>query len=181
MNGNSQTYEKVINISNLPKEKLKRGLCVLGYSIFFSVWVFFALKNTEIMIPVIAAGILCTLMLVLITWKYLFVEYEYAIWYGNFELAKIYSKKKRKSLVNADLKELLLVAPANDEYTAKAEHFEIDKKFFAVSDLDDENVWLLVTGDKDRSRNVVFFEADDTMLSILKSSNPSVFIKNPKM
>ena len=177
MNNNSQTYEKVVNASNSSKEKLKRITAVLLYSVFFAVWLIFALNNPDILVPIIVAGVLCTVMLVLISWKYLTVEYEYAIWYGSFELAKIYSKKKRKNIVSAELCDLLLVAPATEEYRSRAEHMEIDKKHLALSSAKAENMWLLVTGGKDMPRNLVFFEADDRMLTILRQANPSVFVK----
>lgn len=177
MNNNSQTYEKVVNASDSSKEKLKRITALILYSVFFAVWVLFALNNPEILVPVIVAGVLCTVMLVLVSWKYLIVEYEYAIWYGSFELAKIYSKKKRKNLVSAELCDLLLVAPATEEYISRAEHMKIDKKHLAVSSANAEDMWLLVTGGKDMPRNLVFFEADDRMLTILRQANPSVFVK----
>jgi hypothetical protein len=177
MNNNTQTYEKVVNASNSSKEKLKRITAVILYSVFFAVWVVFALNNHDILVPVLVAGVLCTVMLVLISWKYLTVEYEYAIWYGSFELAKIYSKKKRKNIVSAELCDLLLVAPATEEYISRAEHMDIDKRHLALSSANSENMWLLVTGGKDMPRNLVFFEADDRMLALLRQANPSVFVK----
>ena len=177
MNNNSQTYEKIVNASESGKEKLKRITAIILYSVFFAVWVIFALNNPEILVPAIVAGILCTLMLILVSWKYLSVEYEYAIWYGSFELAKIYSKKKRKNLVSAELHDLLLVAPATEEYISRAEHMEITKKHLALSSASAENMWLLVTGGKDMPRELVFFEADERMLALLKAANPSVFVR----
>jgi hypothetical protein len=177
MNNNTQTYEKVVNASNSSKEKLKRITAVILYSVFFAVWMIFALNNHDILVPVLVAGVLCTVMLVLISWKYLIVEYEYSIWYGSFELAKIYSKKKRKNIVSAELCDLLLVAPATEEYISRAEHMDIDKRHLALSSANSENMWLLVTGGKDMPRNLVFFEADERMLAILRQANPSVFVK----
>jgi hypothetical protein len=177
MNNNSQTYEKVVNASNSSKEKLKRITALILYSVFFAVWVLAALTNPDIFVPILVAGVLCTIMLVLVSWKYLIVEYEYAIWYGSFELAKIYSKKKRKNLVSAELRDLLLVAPATEEYISRAEHMDIAKKHLALSCANAEDMWLLVTGGKDMPRELVFFEADERMLAILRAANPSVFVR----
>lgn len=177
MNSNSQTYDKIIKVSSEGKVQLKKVLAVIGYAVFFSIWLIFALNNPSILVPLVVAGILCTVMLMLISWKYFNVEYEYSIWYGSFELAKIYAKKKRKNLLSADLKELLLVAPADEEYVNRAAHFEPKNKFYAVSSKNAENVWILVTGGKDEPRNLVFFEADERALSMLKAANPSVFVK----
>jgi hypothetical protein len=54
---------------------------------------------------------------------------------------------------------------------------EIDKRHLALSSANSENMWLLVTGGKDMPRNLVFFEADDRMLALLRQANPSVFVK----
>ena len=87
MNSNSQTYDKLVEVSTEGKARTKKMLAVVGYALFFSVWIIFALNNPDVLVPVIIAGILCTVMLMFISWKYFNVEYEYSIWYGSFELA----------------------------------------------------------------------------------------------
>ena len=177
MNSNSQTYDKLVEVSTEGKARTKKMLAVIGYALFFSIWIIFALNNPEVLIPVIIAGVLCTALLMVVSWKYLNVEYEYSIWYGSFELAKIYAKSKRKNLVSAEIKEFLLIAPATEEYVNKAYHFEPSNIFNAISSKDAENVWIFVTGGKDMPRNLVFFEADERSLAMLKQANPTVFVK----
>ncbi len=177
MNANTQTYDKLVRTSTEGKVKRKKILAVIGYALFFSVWLILAFNNPDILVPMIVAGILCTVILMLITWKYFDVEYEYSIWYGTFTLAKIYAKKKRKNLLSADVKEFLLIAPATDEYVNKANHFEPKETFWAISSRDAGNVWIFVTGGKDEPRNLVFFEADERSLAMLRQANPSVFVK----
>ena len=177
MNSNSQTYEKIVKAGDTSKERIKRAVALFAYSLFFAIWLFAAIKNAQLLVPILAAGILCTLMLILMSWKYFNVEYEYALWYGSFEVAKIYAKKKRKTLVSADVKELLLVAPANEEYLNRAEHFELDKKVFAASSKNAQDLWLLVAGGKDTPHVMVVFEADERLLTMLRQSNPMVFVK----
>lgn len=176
MNSN-QTYEKVVAAKSEGKVKAHKLLALIGYSVFFTVWLLVGIFNLEIFVPLAVAGALCTVALILISWKYIEVEYEYALWYGSIEVAKIFGKKSRKSLLSAELRELMLIAPAEEEYIKKAEHFELDKKISAVSSATAEDVWILVTGGKDEPRILVYFEADERMLSILKGSNPSAFIR----
>lgn len=177
MNSSTQTYDKLVRVSDGKKASFKKILAVTGYAAFFSVWLLFALNTPDIFVPILIAGGLCTSGLMMITWKYFEVEYEYSIWYGSFSLAKIYAKKKRRDLISADIKEFLLVAPATEEYVNKANHFEPKNTFYAVSSKTAENVWIFVTGDKDMPRNLVFFEADERSLAMLKQANPSVFVK----
>ena len=41
-----------------------------------------------------------------------------------------------------------------------------------------ENIWLCVTGEEDEPRLLIFIEADDRSLAILKSCAPHAFVKN---
>lgn len=176
MNSN-QNYEKVVKKGSAAKDRMNKTVAVIGYSLFFTVWLVIGIFNPTIFAPLAVAGALCTVALILLSWKYLDVEYEYALWYGSFEVAKIYGKKSRKNMLSTDVKELLLVAPAVEEYINKAEHFGLSKKIDAVSGPSAENVWILVTGGKDEPRVLVYFEADERMLSILKAASPSVFVR----
>lgn len=177
MNTNTQTYDKLIKVSAQGKIKLKKILAVIGYALFFSAWLIFALSTPEALVPIAAAGILCTVILILISWKYFDIEYEYSIWYGSFDVAKIFSKKKRKELISADIKEMLIIAPANEEYTNRAYHFDPNEIIYATSSKQAENMWLFVSGGKDKPRVLVFFEADERSLNMLRLGNPSVFVK----
>ena len=175
MNSN-QTYEKVVRKENEKKQRTNKMLALTGYSLFFAIWLAIGLFNLDILVPLAVTGMLCTVALILLSWKYLDVEYEYALWYGSFEVAKIYSKKSRKTLLSAETKELLLIAPATEEYISKAKHFEIDKEVNATSAESDDS-WILVTGGKDEPRILVYFEADERLLGMLRAANPSVFVR----
>ena len=177
MNTNTQTYDKLIKVSTEGKIKTKKILAVIGYSLFFSVWLLFALNTPDALVPIIVAGALCTSILILISWKYFDVEYEYSIWYGSFDVAKIFSKKKRKELISADIKEMLLIAPATEEYISRAYHLDPKDVIYATSSKSAEIVWLFVTGGEGNPHNLVFFEADERSLNMLRLGNPSVFIK----
>ena len=176
MNSN-QTYEKVVKQCSEKKQNTNKALAIMGYSVFFAIWLVIGIFNLDILVPLAVTGVLCTVALILLTWKYLDVEYEYALWYGSFEVAKIYSKKSRKNLLSAETKELLLIAPATEEYIKKTEHFEIDKQIIATSSTDGENVWILVTGGKDEPKILVYFEADERLLGMLRAASPSVFVR----
>ena len=71
MNQNTQTYDKLVKVSDKGKQRTKKIFAVIGYALFFSVWLIFAFNNRDIFVPLVAAGILCTVLLMLISWKYL--------------------------------------------------------------------------------------------------------------
>ena len=176
---NSGTYEKIVKVKNRGKHLAKKISVILAYALFFSIWLISAVNTPKKIVPIIVAGILATLLLVILTWKYLQVEYEYSFWYGNMSIAKIYAKRKRKAIIETEIKDLLLIAPATDEYILRAEHFEIEERVIAVSSENADDIWLAVTGGKDERRVLIFFEADERSLAMLRAANSHVFVKKP--
>lgn len=174
---NTESYEKIIKIPNKGRHLAKKISLAMSYVLFFSIFVLSALNNLERIIPLLAVGVLLTFTLFAVTWKYVQIEYEYAFECGALSVAKIYGKRKRKLLVSAEIKEMSMIAPATEENIKKAEKLEIDERIIAVSSDRQENIWLALTGGKDEKKVLLFFEADERALSILKSTNPYVFAK----
>ena len=178
MNSN-QTYEKVVKVKNGGKHLAKKISLAMSYVLYLSVWAVAAIRNAKnnAFLLIITAGVLTTVALAVVTWKYLQLEYEYSFWYGRMSIAKIYGKKKRKALVDIDVKDLLMITPATEEYIAKAEHYDIDKRIRAVSSENADDIWLTVTGGEDEPRVLIFFEADERSLNMLRNANPISFIR----
>ncbi len=175
---NSQTYEKVVKVKLHGKQLSKTISLLLSYFIFFSIWMLFLIDRIHLFVPIVLAAALSTLLLVLLTWKYVCLEYEYSFWYGKMTVSKIYGKRKRRTVVEAEMPEMLYIAPATDVNIKKCEHFSPAHRIIAVSTESAENIWLAVSGDKDKKTSLIFFEADERSLGILKSSNPISFSKN---
>ena len=172
-----QLYERFIKVKN-SKQTMKLISAIMCYIIFFIIWVCIGVYNPEKSILIFFAGILSDILLILLTIKYFFLEFEYSLYMNSFTISKIYGKKTRKSLIEADMTKLLIIAPATDETIEKAERFEPESRIIAVSSERAENIWLCVTGEENQDKVLIFFEADERTLSILKSCAPSVFIKN---
>ena len=173
----SQTYEKIVKKSFKGTHLAKTITLIMCYVLSAACFVILAFNSPQKAPLILVAGALFTFCLVLLTFKYVRLEYEYSFWYGRMGIAKIYAKKKRKSVIDTDIKDLLMIAPATEENIARAEQLEIDDRLIAVSDESADNIWLAVTGGKDERRIMVFFEADDRSLGMLKSVNPHVFVK----
>ena len=172
----TQLYEKIIKVKN-PKQKIKLISAILSYVLYLAIWVMVALLNPEKLILIFIGGILSDALIILVTWKYLFLEFEYSFCMDTLSIAKIYGKKKRSAVIEINLKKLVLIAPATDESIKSAEHLEADSRIIAVSSENAENIWLLVTGEENEPREMIFIEADERSLGILKSNAPSIFPK----
>ena len=173
----SLSYERVVKARNTGKRLAVKISVILAYVIVAVLFLIAAVSNLKNVLPILAIGALVTFALIKITWKYLQLEFEYSFSYGTLCISKIYGKSTRRQMVEADIKSLLMVAPATKENIDKAERLEAEDRIIAVSSEAAENIWLALTGDKDERRLLVFFEADERSLSILKAVNPYAFSK----
>lgn len=174
---NVQTYEKIIKVQNA-RTRAKLISCLLFYVLYLLVWIFAGILNPESSPLIFLAGVLSCLLIVLITWKYLFIEFEYSFCQGTLSISKIYGKRRRKDLLEANLHKLLLISQATDEIIQNADmRFKPESRVSAVSSEYAENIWLLVTGEENEPTVFIFIEADERILSILKSSAPFAFSK----
>ena len=172
----TQLYEKIVKVKNA-KQKAILISAILAYVLYFSIWIFIGILNPEKSILIFLFGALSCALIIIITWKYLFVEYEYCFCQGQLTVSKIYGKRKRKLLAETNMQKLLYIAPATDETINQAERYEPEKRLISVSSEYADNIWLLVTGEEDETRLMIFIEADERALSILKSSAPHIFPK----
>lgn len=172
----AQFYEKIVKVKNSKQTALLIS-GILLYILYMAIWAFIGILNPEISILIFAAGILSALLIILITWKYLFLEYEYSFCQNTLTISKIYGKRKRKTVIDVNLQKLALIASATEENIQKAECLKPERRIIAVSSEYAENIHLLVTGEENEERILIFIEADERALNILKSNAPFAFTK----
>lgn len=173
----TQTYEKIVKADNTGKRLALKISVILSYIALAVIFLLFALNNPSFLVVILAMGALVVFGVIKFTWKYLQLEYEYSFSYGTLSVSKIYGKRTRRQVAEGEIKSLLMVAPATEENIEKAERLEAEERVLAVSSERAENIWLALTGDKDEKRVLIFFEADERSLGILKSVNPYAFSK----
>lgn len=172
----NQLYEKIVKVKSARQRAIMISV-ILAYVLYLSIWVFIGILNPASSILIFLCGILSCVLIIVITWKYLFLEYEYCFCQGQLTVSKIYGKRTRKLIAEADLKSLLCINTATNENITQAERYEPEKRIIAVSNEYAEGIWLLVTGEEDAPRLMIFIEADDRIISILKTSAPHIFPK----
>ena len=172
-----QTYETIIRQRATGRLLWQR----IGLVFFYLFWVslcylFFVLVSPSAAVLILTP--LTTFVWVLLTWKYVMIEYEYIISGGIFSLTKIYGKKKRKPMLEAEIKQALLIAPYTEEYAKQAERLSPEEIHFAASDLSEESVWLFAFRDEDEEKTVLFFfEAEERSIALLRRQNPRAVAK----
>ncbi|MBQ9085739.1 MAG: hypothetical protein IJY47_00970 [Clostridia bacterium] len=166
-----QSYEAIV-----PKKGkdalLRKGAWILGYIFWFSLFfVWSTLRDLDL--PILILGILSTVAVILLTWKYAQIEYEYTLAGGSFFLAKIYGKRKRKTVLEANIKHARLIAPYTQDYVNQAESLSPKEILWAVSSPSAKNIWMLLWDDEEQDKRILLmFEAEERSLRILRQENP---------
>ena len=172
----TQIYEKIVKVKDA-KQTAKLISAILFYLLYLLIWIFAGILNPERSILIFIGGILSCLLIILITWKYLFIEYEYSFCQSTLTVSKIYGKRKRKALIDINISKLALVCPATEENIQKAEHLTPERRIISVSNEYADDIFLLVTGEENEPRVLIFIEADERALAILKSYATFAFTK----
>ena len=173
----TEHYERVLSPRRTFRSVANRILAILGYLLYLSFW-FVLTVRVVFSVYLIALGVISTVVLVFLTWKYLTVEYEYSMVGGVFELSKIFGKKKRKSILKFEIRSLLLAGQATDENLKKAHALNPTETRSALSDDPEAEVWFAVWETGKSERMLFLFEADKRTQNVFRHYNPQAIIRS---
>ena len=166
-----QTYEKIVPVANEGRHRSVRIAIFIGYVAFALLWVAPIIRSLFSPLLIALAALLET-VLVLCTKKYLNVEYEYFFGGESLTVSTIFAKKSRKTLLKVDLKDMLFVAPCNEDTMREAERFDPQKTVDATGSADADDV-LMVIFDKDAdTRMLLFLESDGQIVAQFRRYAP---------
>ncbi len=174
---NGQTYEKLVRQKAVGRLRAQRIGAIFGYLIWIGLGLSLLLR-LGFSILLLCLFPLSTVILILVTWKYVCVEFEYVLVSDCLFLSKIYGRKTRKAILEADLKHLLLAAPYTDEQSSKAEALSPATVIHAQADPNGDDVWLMVFEAEGGKRILLYLDADETMIRFLRHANPRAVARN---
>ncbi len=167
----STSYERILKPPKSLKSALPRIGLILLYFLALSIW--FVLALTFTLSPQILVLIPLTMaLLILPTWKYGSVEYEYILSGGMLYCAKIYGKRKRKQMVGIDLSQAALIAPNDREHREKATNLSPTKTVYATVTEQAEDIWLIAFETEPKNFAVLFLHADEKTVRMFRKANP---------
>lgn len=173
-----ERYEYVVKPKKDRKNFLCRVLLIIGYVLFIFAWLFFGLL-TRIFIPLLAFIPISLWLLVFATWRYVNVEYEYAIESGVITFSKIYGGKSRKRILVFDIRDAERILPLGEAGTRRAlDDFDPRYEFSFAKSEDSDDSFLALCTDEDDSRLAVSFTADSRLLKLLKMYNSGAMTRN---
>lgn len=155
------------------KYKLSRILVLCGYILFVVGFAgFFISKN---ILPIIAIVPVLTYILVLATWRFVSIEYEYCILDGEFRMIKLYGAKSQRELCSVRVSAMKAIVPYTGEYKAAADAVPSSRRIEAVSSMASPDIYYALF-DEDGEEYAVFFEATEKTLKALKYYNSNTVV-----
>ena len=161
------TFEFVVDERAEGKRKLTKFLGRAGLIAIIVAWVIFSFMTY----PGFAILALVYLGLVLYFWKIFNCELEYSMTSGQMTFSRIYGGMKRKRILDLTIKDFREVAPRTPESDAALKAKGVSKTYSFSSHSTAEDQYY-ATFEQDGQLCVVYFEATEKSLKILRYYNP---------
>ena len=164
-------YEKVVEPSAKKKSSAFKIIATVIYILLVGFFIL-TMIISGMFVPGFIAIVILSLALYLVfgTASY---EYEYSFSEAGVTLAKIYAKKRRKTIFDLSDEQILLIAPVNDQNLARAEELASSHTYDIFTDNEESELWMIVFEVEKGARATFKFRAEDYALKVLKSLRPS--------
>lgn len=172
------TEYRVIKRSD-SKDIIKRFFLVIAWCMLPMVFIIVGLSSTNLtwMIYLFPIGMIIAIPFGRHTFKATYKEYEYALVAGVMRFDIIDGTMKRKEWFEAKLGDMTMVAPYEGEYKTKADSFNADIRYEAISSFDSPDIYFGTYRTEDGNQCIVFFEATNKLLNLGKFYNRNIVIK----
>ena len=173
------SYESIVKKKTEGKILFLKISLAVAYTLLATIGFLltFFLADGSPAVLLIVVAIVCAV--IFFTWRLSCVEYEHSVISGTFFLAKIYGRSSRKEVFEAEMTRAALIAPYDETYSEKANASAPDKIYYAVSSMDSDELWFIIF-DEDGKKTLIFFEAKERILSVMRHEAPRAFVRMPK-
>ena len=157
--------------------RVKRIL-MIGFYVLFGIVYFFGLAAAHFY-PLMALIIFFEWMLVFFTWRYVSIEYKYSLVSGTMTFYEVYGGKKNKMMLEKKVKSFSEIRPLGDNEKSELAKRTFSKVYsFVRSDNEQSNKYFAIFEDDNAGECIVYFEATQKTLKILKYYNSNTEVIN---
>jgi hypothetical protein len=152
------------------KYRLSRILMVFFYVIFgMSYFVGLAIAH---LYPIMAFTPLLVWILVFFTWRFVSIEYRYETVSGGIKFYTVYGGKKKKLVLDMRIKDFEEITPFDADAKTRLSSVRFDRSYsFSRSENDDTDKYFATFKDNDGKACIVYFDATEQSLKIMKFYN----------
>ncbi len=171
---NGAIYEKIVRQKAEGKYLFLKPLfilCYLAIAVFLGVMIF-AYCPSPMIVPFIAVVIVAVGLIVVLTWKFSSIEYEYEICSGIMSFNYVYGRSTRRHALDVDLKSMSEVGVYDTTASKRLESVYVTKDFLFISSVHADGIYYALFDD-DSDKCIVYFEADGEALALIEKTNPS--------
>jgi hypothetical protein len=180
----------VINSAEARVRKKVQGTYKLSRIMF---WIAFALvmiippilgtafKALYVLLWMTPLFVLVDILILRHLFRYLDIEYEYAVVSGELRVSKIFGNERRAEWVTVKFADMSVIAPYEGTYKKDLDaRTDIVRRYEAVSSLDAADCYYGTFTNSDGEKSVVFFEPTKKILDLAKLFNHSTVVKAVK-
>lgn len=150
------------------KNLRKRVLFITGYLVFgLGLSGFFLFGPVKIW-PIGSILPILTVILIGMTWRYAQLEHRYEVANAKFRVSEIYGRKRMETVFENLVSEFSIIAPMTDEYKDQWANADKILDYRGSKNSPDSYFARL---EKDGKTTVVYFEAINKMLKVMKFYN----------
>lgn len=166
----------------LIKQKVE-GVVLVKKAVLIFLYLFMPLSLTILIltyasplvfIPLILLTVALDAVAILVSWRFTCIEYEIIIAAGELIISTVYGKRTRKQLCNLNLKDISEIGEYDDRSYNEINKLSLQKNFICVSSMSAPTVYYAIF-DEDKDKCIIYFEADEKAISLLKKYNSSAF------
>lgn len=165
------TYEYVVVEKAEGAQLVKKILGRCGLLFIVVAWVIFSFLTY----PGFAVLALVLLGVEIYVWKLFNVELEYSMTSGIMTFSRIYGGMRRKKVLDVFIKDMREIAPVTDDTMEHLRSIGVEKDYLFASSASADDMYY-ATFDCDGRLSVVYFEATEKTLKILRFYNPATVV-----
>ena len=174
-------YEYIIKPKNEGSILAKKISLAIAYFLLLAILIFLIITLTPlyVMIPLILIAIAFTALVAVVSWRFVCPEYEIRIGGGDLTVTVIYGKSIRRVIVNIPINAISEIGEYGDCAYEEVSKLSLQKNYLCLSSLSAPCVFYALF-DEDKDHCILYFDATDEAIRILRSSNGGAFRASEK-
>lgn len=128
----------------------------------------------QVVAPLLAFIPISLWILIWLTWRFTQVSYEYAFESGTLKVNRMLGERSRRKLAELKIRDIEKIYSKINDNHGKLDTFGCDNTIFAASSEDAERL-IAILWTNENKKTVLYMEADEKALKILRYYNSSAF------
>lgn len=158
---------------NTTQKILKIAIIIVSIILICSLFAFGIASITSIFAPIIFVATVGVGYGTIWYVKRMYIEYEYAITNGDFDIDRIIGKSKRERVISTNCKDFEEIGIYDERSMRRLKPMEFDAKVVAAN-LDEEGIWYIIVNHQKAGRVLIYIQPNEKIITALKKFTPRI-------